>query len=340
MKRGFSGRLSHRKILIIGSVAIYVFLLLILLFVAWKEAGSDGRAVFESVEGRFLSDIVMTHDGETYYYRENEITNYLIVGSNRENADADTDNLSGGQAGILVILSVDRINRTVTPLMLDCDTMTPVQTFDESGQPLELSVMQLGLAETCSGAGFSCGENTAAAVEELLYGVKIDRCITVDLSAVPLANDAVGGVEVTLEDDLTAYDPAMAKGSTVRLNGEQAAYYVGVGKTVSDSADSSLAMRRWQYVSGFLAQTGLKSREDKELPIKLMNAVGGCVESDTPLLTLVWDMNRYKAYARQPLLTPKGAYTVDEFGNSEFWADGEALRELVRETWFAKAESH
>jgi len=41
-------------------------------------------------------------------------------------------------------------------------------------------------------------------------------------NAMPLLNHEVGGVTVTLEDDMTKLDPAMKKGATLNLDGRQA----------------------------------------------------------------------------------------------------------------------
>lgn len=338
MKHRFSAMMSQRKIVVFGSILVYVLLLSILLFAVWKGADPDNEAVFGSLEGRFLSDIVLTHDGETYYYRENEITNYLFIGSDRENSGTDAGYQNGAQADFLIMLSIDRINRTVTPVMLDVDTMTPVQTFDPLGQPSDSRVMQLCLAQTYSGVDCSGSANTSRAVEALLHGVKVDYCISVDISALSLANDAIGGVEVTLEDDFTEFDPAMIKGATIRLNGEQAACFVQSRAMVSDGATPSRMMRQQQYMSSFLMQLRQISKNDMKLPASLMDSLSGHVQSDTSLLVLLRDARNYKDYLWQPILTPEGSYTVDESGFPSFWVNDDGLQELILQTWFVKEE--
>lgn len=42
------------------------------------------------------------------------------------------------------------------------------------------------------------------------------------MEAMPLLNHEVGGVTVTLEDDMTKLDPAMKKGTTLTLTDRQA----------------------------------------------------------------------------------------------------------------------
>lgn len=333
------GTLSPRKkVMIAGSVLLYILVLSAMLILAQKDASTESKAVFGSMEGRFLSDIVMQRGDEAYYYRENEITNYLVIGTDRENMFADAGYQNGGQADFLVILSIDRISKTVTPVMLDRDTMTPVQTYGVFGHPSGTRVMQLCLAQAYSGIGSSGSVNTAKAVEDLMYGIKIDHYIALDISAVPLVNDAIGGVEVTLQDDFTAYDPAMVKGATLRLSGEQAAYFVQGRRTVSDGTNASRMMRQQQYIDGFLTQLRRQSEADSQMLSGLLDAVSAHMQSDASQSVLLRDMNAYEGYLWQPMRALEGEHSMDEYNFAEFWADDDALQELVLDIWFSKEE--
>ena len=57
----------------------------------------------------------------------------------------------------------------------------------------------------------SC-ENTLNAVENLLEGADIEYYVAMNMDAIGILNDALGGVTVTLEDDFTAADPTHAAG--------------------------------------------------------------------------------------------------------------------------------
>ena len=57
------------------------------------------------------------------------------------------------------------------------------------------------------------------AVSTLLGGHKIDGFAMVNMSAIEVVNDMVGGVTVTIEDDFPDSD-TLIKGQTVTLHGE------------------------------------------------------------------------------------------------------------------------
>lgn len=75
--------------------------------------------------------------------------------------------------------------------------------------------------QICLGYAFGDGRQTSCevtveAVENLLGGQAIDQYLAMGLDGISTLNDLAGGVTVTLEDDFSAIDPAMTKGTTSR----------------------------------------------------------------------------------------------------------------------------
>lgn len=330
--------MSSRTLKIAGSILAYILILAVLLLYAYFNKEQRKDPVFGSVDGLYFSDIVMEYDGEKYYYRENEITNYLLIGLDRDSMNQTTGHQNGGQADFLVVLSVDRINRTITPVMLDRDTMTEVQTYGVFGHPSGKRVMQLCLAQAYSGKNTSGSRNTANSVEKLLYGVKIDRYVTLDISAVPVLNDRIGGVEVKLEDDFTVYDPVMARGSTIRLMGDQAEFFVRGRMTVADGTNASRMKRQQQYITAFLTQLRQKMETDPDMLLKLWNSVDGHIQSETPEEILLQEADVYANYKWNPMRILEGTHSLDEYRFAEFQVDENSLRKLAAEIWFIKEE--
>ncbi len=68
------------------------------------------------------------------------------------------------------------------------------------------------------------------------------------MDAVPIINDAVGGVTVTVLDDMTSADPALEKGAEVTLQGKQALTYVRTRRGLDDSTNLHRMERQRQYM--------------------------------------------------------------------------------------------
>lgn len=334
MKRRF-GAMPPRKVMMIAvCVLLWAVALIVLLCFLIREKNTGTTPVYGSLEGRFLSDISMELDGRTLYYRENEITNYLIIGVDKEDAAQTAGHQSGGQADFLVMLCIDRVNRTITPLMLDRDTMTEIQTYGVFGHPAGTRVMQLCLAQAYSGTSAPGSVNTSDAVRKLLHGVKVDRYLALDMTAISLVNDAIGGVEVTLQDDMTVFDPMMAEGATVRLMGGQAEFFVRGRMTVADGTNASRMARQQQYLSGFIAQFRRYAGEDDSAIGDILKILDGHMESDAAEEILLRDASVYDHYEWQPMLTLEGEHSIDEYGFAQFHADEDALKRLVAGIWF------
>ena len=334
MERRF-GAMSPRKILMIaGSVLLWAAALAVLLIIFGMGEEPEPEPIFGSLEGKFLSEVTMELDGQTLHYRENEITNYLIIGVDKTDVTQVTGHQNGGQADFLVVLSIDRIKRSIMPVMLDRDAMVEMQTYGVFGHPAGTRVMQLCLAQAYSGVNIPGSINTVETVEKLLKGIKIHHYVMMDMMAIPLVNDAIGGVEVTLYDDFTSFDPAMKKGATLRLMGKQAEFFVRGRMTVADGSNVSRMARQQQYLSGLLTQFRRTVKGDQTRLNKALDAAEGHMTSDAADNVLLHDINAYDDYEWNAMRILTGEHTVDAYGFAEFWVDEDALKRLVADIWF------
>lgn len=334
MKERFTSVPSSRLLQAGVFVAIWIVVLLVLLIFVFIPEQPAAAPTFGSLEGRFTSDVSLDYQGKTVYYRENEITNYLLIGIDRENMTF-TDYQTGGQADFLLVLSIDRRNRTITPVMIDRDTMAQVPTYGVFGNPAGTRIMQICLAQAFSGSGVSGSRNTLNAVSNLLGGVKIHRYVMLDLGGIAALNDAVGGVSVTVDDDMTMLDPALVKGATVHLAGRQAEYFVRGRTTVADGSNASRMNRQHTYLKALLATMQHQARESDAFIETVYNTISGHIDSDTPDQVLINDANAYHDYAWQELRLLPGVHTLGEDGFAEFWTDEAASTQMIVDIWFA-----
>ncbi|MBQ2956077.1 MAG: LCP family protein [Clostridia bacterium] len=331
-KRRGRRTLSFRSLYMVALYAV-ILLAIIAAGLLWERGRQPEKAAFGSLDGRFDSGISLAYGDRIVRYREYEITNYLFIGMDRDEITS-SGYQNGGQADFLMLLSIDRANRTITPVMIDRDTMTPVTTYGVFGNAAGTRMMQICLAHAFSGADVSGSENTAEAVSGLLGGVKIDRCLLTDLNGIVLLNDAIGGVTVTLEDDLTALDPALQKGATVKLTGDLAEHFVRGRMTVADGTNASRMRRQKAYIEAMLDQ--LKEQMDGEGTIlkKVFESLSGHVKTSVGQNVLIAEADAYSTYEWKELRTLPGTHGVGGDGFTEYWTDEEALMEMIVEIWF------
>lgn len=314
-------------------VLIYCALLIAIIAVRlfWDE--NDKPPENGTLDGRYDSEITLSYRGDTLHYRDGEITNYLLIGIDREALGAE-DFRSGGQADFLLILSINRWDRTVTPVMIDRDTMTGVTTYGIFGNPAGEKTMQICLAQAFSGLNVSGSRNTADAVSGLLHGVRIDRVLVMDLGGISELNDLVGGVTVTVEDDLTRLNPALYRGATVRLEGDVAEQFVRGRRTVADGTNASRMRRQNTYLTALVKRVSELAQTEEILFDRLFAGLSAHIETDVTENVLIREANACLDYEWQEALFFSGTHVTGEDGFNEFWIDEDKMTETVARIWF------
>ncbi|MBT9778270.1 transcriptional regulator, partial [Clostridium sp. MCC353] len=223
------------------------------------EAAPDGAAQ----EGRDNGKGEILYQGKTYR-RNTAMRAILCIGvDTKGEMESHTASGQGGQADGVFLVAQDAARDRVKILMIPRDSMTEITLFDLSGN------------ESC--------ELMTEAVSNLLGNLKIDGYAAVNISAIPILNDAVGGVTVTIRDEgLEKRDPELKKGETVTLQGEQAEIFVRYRDITKSQTAVSRMGRQKQYLQGYLqAAKEAASRDDRLIP-DLMNRLQNNMITNMP----------------------------------------------------------
>mgnify|MGYP002510610165 CR=1 FL=1 len=279
------------------------------------------------------------YKGSIYEYKKDILT-FLVMGIDK-NKDVERmeEGTDGGQADALFLVVVDPADRSFKLVGINRNTMTDIDIYDENGEFVTTARAQIAVQHGFGdGMEESC-EYQKKAVENLFYGLPIHGYAAVNMKAIATINDAVGGVEVTVLEDLTKKDKSLIKDEKVHLTGESAFWYVQYrDTTVFGSADLRLA-RQKQYLHGFIDAAKKAAKENISVILELYQAVMPQMVTDVSL-----DEVAYLA----PLLVdyrfePEGFYTMEgetvegeQF--EEFHADETALYELILEVFYEKVE--
>lgn len=237
-------------------------------------AGGNGDES-ESIEdsgGRDNGKGEILYHGKTYR-RNTAMRAILCIGvDTKGEMEAHTASGSGGQADGLFLVAQDMARDRVKILMIPRDSMTEITLFDLSGNELGKDVQHLTLQYAYGDGREKSGELMKEAVSNLLCNLKIDGYMAVNISAIPILNDAAGGVTVTIEaEGLEERDPELKKGNTVTLMGDQAEIYVRYRDTKQAQTAISRMSRQKQYMQGYLQSVRKAAAKDDSLIPNLMN---------------------------------------------------------------------
>ena len=275
-------------------------------------------------------------DGTTYRKRD-DLSVILAMGVDHETQET-YDYRKAGQADFLRLIVLDNKNKTVQQLQIDRDTITPVTMLGVLGDRYEPVTQQICLGYAFGDGRQSSCEVTVEAVENLLGGQKIDQYLSMGLDGISTLNDLAGGVTVTLEDDFSAIDPAMTKGTTLTLWGNQAEVYVRTRRSIGVGTNEARMARQEQYIRQITSQLDAKIQQDQNFVLTAYDALEPYLYTNIPRGQLANEAWAAKDYERMDTIKPDGTYQVGEDGFMEFYPDADALQQAVLQLFYEKVE--
>lgn len=237
-----------------------------------------------------------------------------------------------GSADSVMLLIFDETEESCNVLYLNRDTMLTMDVLGVRGEYAGTFYGQLALAHTYgTGLEDSC-VNMKNTLMNFLTGLNIDYYVAMNMDAIPILNDAVGGVTVNVTDDFSMVNPSITMGE-LTLNGEQVIDYVRTRKDVGDQKNVTRMARQRQYVNGFLYALDAKEHEDIDFAVHIYEQLAPYIVTDCSVETLSKIINHYLEYELKDAITPEGDNLIED-GHYAFYADEEKLDALCLELFY------
>lgn len=276
----------------------------------------------------------------TIYAYNEDIMTFLFMGIDK-NSDAIEvkEGTDGGQADALFLAVMNPHDHTIKIIGINRNTMTDVDIYNEEGAYVTTQKAQIAVQHGFgNGMEKSC-EYQLKAVEKLFYNLPIHGYAAINMSAITTINDAVGGVDVTVLEDLTKADKLLVKDSQVHLMGKSAFWYVKYRDTSEfGSADMRLE-RQKQYLNAFVGAAKQAAKKDITVAVELYQAISA---------QMVTDITLNEAAYLAPILVD---YSFDEEGFymlegqtvmgdrfEEFYVDEDALYEMILDVFYEEVK--
>lgn len=321
-------RFDIAKILLYVSIAVLV---LIMLYIGMRML----ETYFQNAEEAAPSaSKVLVRDGVEYYPRQ-DITVFLLIGVDEFGPVQDSGTHENpGAADAVMLVVFDETAKTVKLLSINRDTMLQMPMLGIGGKPAGTYYGQLALSHTFgTGLEDSC-ENTKRAVSSLLYDLRIDHYVSMNMDAIRLLNDAVGGVQVTVTDDFSKTDLAIPMGD-VCLTGEQALHYIRARQDLGDQLNVSRMQRQSQYAEQFGLALREKVNDSDQFVFDAYGQVEQYLVTDCSAVVLNSVVSHFRDYTFEETLTLEGENRKGE-KYMEFYVDEEALDKTIIELFYAK----
>lgn len=301
------------------------------------EAQIAAREYIKSENNRQFRSGVVEYKGKTYR-RSSYVKAILCMGVDRQGPMTDSmTSTQGGQADGVFVLAQDTTRNTLKILMIPRDTMTEITLTDLSGNVLGTDIQHLTLAYAYGDGREESCERMAEAVSGLLGGLEMDHYLAADTDVIPMLNDAVGGVTVTIPiDGMEERDPAFIKGARVTLHGDQAEMFVRYRDTKQDHSAITRMAQQQQYITEYFGAMKKKSSEDSQIVTEIFEMIENHMVTDMgkeEYLKIAMDALNTDNLADGDFYTVPGETVTTEVYD-EFYADQEALMPLILELFY------
>lgn len=321
-----------------GNNPIIFFVVIVLLFVIFFSGTkiieiifSDKQQVVETV----VDTKTISRNGVDYFPRQ-DITVFLVIGIDENGPVKSSGSYNNsGEADMVSLVVFDETKKEYGVVQLNRDTIMDIPMLGIGGKPAGTMKGQLALAHTYgTGLEDSC-ENTVKAVSEFFYGLNIDYYLSMNMDAISILTDSVGGVKVTVEDDFSEFDSSIPEGETV-LNGEQAVAFIQTRKGLGDQLNVSRMKRHESYMNGFM-EAFEKSVADqgKTFVAKTYDKLEEYTVTDCSVTSLDSLLERSEDYEYKGVITPEGE-NVKGAEYMEFRVDEDKLDKFILDNFYSE----
>lgn len=279
---------------------------------------------------------VFTHDGKDYYLNDN-IETILVMGIDTDGNIGQTGKyVNNSQADVIYLFVIDNKAKTYRTLQLNRNTITGIKTLSADGRDTGITNMQLSLSHSYGRDDSDRCLNTVDAVSALLCDIDIDHYVSLTMDAIPVLNDSVGGVTVTVPEDMTAADPSFVKGATVTLHGDQAEKFVRSRMSLPNDTNEFRMQRQQLFMSDWRDKVNSKIGGDLGFALNMILNISPYMVSDMSVNALADFANTLSDYEDLGSMSPEGEVRDGELFK-EFIVDQDDLEDKVVELFYEEA---
>lgn len=220
------------------------------------------------------------YQGIHYRYNEDVLT-FLFLGIDKKTEVRPAKNgIDGGQSDALFLLVLNPHNKEINVIGIPRDTMAEIEVYNKDGSYRGTATGQITLQHGYGdGAALSC-ERSREAVSKLFYGLPVHGYCAVNMGAVPLINDAVGGVDLKALETIDYGGFHTEEGEEVHLEGMASYHYLHYRDPSRFGSAGKRLERQKQYLAVYAATAIEAIRKDITLPATLYNTLSRYMVTD------------------------------------------------------------
>ncbi len=293
-------------------------------------------AAAEPVErdNEVLDRYTVRYNDKLYRYND-QIVTLLLLGVDQEEPDVTEGSVdSDVYADVVLLAAIDMKNNKVSFYTISRDTMSDFAIPDaQTGGTVNVNG-QLALTFSYGDGGKTSCEMTKNAVSQILFDLPIYSCSALYIKGLGPLNDAVGGVTVTVLEDLRYGYSSMRIGEEVTLNADMAERYI---RTREYTAEGNLKRmeRQKQYFKALLSQVLTIVRQDYTKVLDVYDAVKDDVITDLSVGDILYLASKaVNMDISGDIQSVPGEVTLSSDNYVEYIIDKNALTDIIMSIYY------
>ena len=286
---------------------------------------------------------VVAYQGKEYLYKT-DIKTYLMMGVDINGpVQQSSDYTQGGQSDALFLLVVNNKTEQLQVISINRNTMADIELCDEEGIDMGPLKTQICLQHAFGdGKRLSCSK-TVDAVSGLFQNIPISGYLAMNMGGIPQMNDAVGGVEVTVLQDISFPKAGvdLKKGEKVTLDGTQAYYNLHGRDTEEYDSATKRLQREEQYIVAYMDKLKKVSTENPDQVTEIYNSVSDYLVTSVDFTSMIEQLMNY-SFSEDQMYTVPGKTVegepIDGKRYEEYHVDEDAMEELIMKVFYTPVQ--
>lgn len=274
------------------------------------------------------------YEGTQYRYNRN-IRTYLMMGIDvDEPVGKVKDYNSGGQSDAMFLLVVDSDERSLKVISINRNTIADIELCDEVGNSLGNVNAQICLQHAFGdGRRLSCTRSVNA-VSGLFDNIPISGYLAMNMGAIPQMNDAVGGVELTVLQDISNKDSGveLRKGEDVTLSGDEAYCYLRLRDLDEYDSASDRLRRQEQYIIAYFNKLHALAAGDSSRVVEVYDSISDYLVTSVDFTGLISELMGYDFSENQMYTVPGETVLGEEY--EEYHVDEDTMEKLILQVFY------
>lgn len=281
------------------------------------------------------------YNGKIYSYNENLMT-FLFMGIDKNSEVKEvSEGTNGGQADALFLVVLNPDDQTIKIVGINRNTMTDIDIYNENGDYVTTTTAQIAVQHGFgNGVEESC-EYQREAVRKLFYNLPVHGYAAVNMKAISIINDAVGGVDVVALSDVKdkAKKKLLSEGDSVHLLGDTAYWYIKY-RDVEEFGSADVRLERQkQYMNAFISKAKSEAASNISIIAELYNDILPYMTTDVSfdeVMYLAPNIINYTFDDNSFYMMQGETVMGDEF--EEFYPDEDKLYEMIINVFYDEVD--